>query len=160
MRRETVASLSKLRETTWFARCGEPLLNSRYILADNWKKALKLCQAATWRKLRLRLRGDLTAELSRSHRERFREWNNIVRELKPHIERFTLNFVQPFATSQGLPHGFSETVEWDVLNWYMEIEYSDLVSIVFYRDLMGVYDEGRFPCGWNGEYPIGTFVVF
>jgi len=144
----------------WLTRCGQPLPTARYILASDWKEALRSSQSAKWQQLRLRLRGDLTAKLSRSHRERFREWNNIVRQLKPHTEGFKLNVVLPFAISHGLPDSFSDNVEWDILNWHMEIEYSDLVPIFFYRDLMEVYNDGHFPCGWDGEYPIGTFIVY
>jgi hypothetical protein len=32
--------------------------------------------------------------------------------------------------------------------------------VFFFLELLGVYEAGHFPCGWRGEWPLGSLVVF
>ena len=42
----------------------------------------------------------------------------------------------------------------------MECEYSDVVPLGYFYMLAELVIAGRFPCGYNGEYPHGQLFVY
>jgi hypothetical protein len=48
----------------------------------------------------------------------------------------------------------------DLLGACMEHEHSDVIAPALHTELGGWYLQGRFPCGWNGEYPQGRLIVY
>jgi hypothetical protein len=92
--------------------------------------------------------------------ERFREWNTIVRELKkstvPLVQRKTKSVVD----ANGLPQGFINAVQWDVLHVCMEAEYAEVFPPGFFAAQSYWYSQGHFPCGWEGDFPQGRPVIF
>lgn len=66
----------------------------------------------------------------------------------------------PVVEQHNLPEGFVAQVQWDILAIAMEAEYSDVVEPGLYSQLAKWYLAGRFPCGWQGEFPEGRVIVF
>jgi hypothetical protein len=92
--------------------------------------------------------------------DRYRKWNEITVDLKGRIEPMVSRKITNLSVAQNLPKAFENCVRWDVLGACMEAEYSDLRPLGFYTDLAAVYLNGHFPCGWEGLYPSGHFLVY
>jgi len=59
-----------------------------------------------------------------------------------------------------LPKAFEDTVQWDIIHLCMEAEYADVYPPGFYASQGYWYAKGHFPCGWQGEFPLGTRIIY
>jgi hypothetical protein len=151
--------LVALDSIEWFARTGVQDVDATVV--DSWQQAILLAtNERDWESFRLERRGELTVFLHQNAMERYRRWNELTLELKKIVEPLVSRKIEDAVTVQHLPSTFEATVRWDILGACMEAEYSDLSKLGFYTDLAGVYLNGHFPCGWDGPWPIGRFVVY
>lgn len=156
MREVTRLKFLELSSTAWFSNIGTAVPDSRYALVGSSVEALKLAEAKDWERHKTRLNG----ELCRAHRQRYRKWNDLIDEIAPLVSAAVTSTLSK-VSSKGIPaNDLRELIQFDAVMWLMEVEFSDVVCIQFFSDLMSVYCDGRFPCGWEGSYPVGRFVVW
>ena len=80
-------------------------------------------------------------------------WNDLLEQVRPVTDDLVVRKVSGVVRAHGLPERFVAEVKWDILHVAMEGEYFDLYQGGFYRSLAFVYEDGHFPCGWEGERP-------
>ncbi len=104
----------------------------------------------------------LTEFLNSRYPNKYAEWNKIVNEAKGYIESSLSDKLWSYEEKYNLGNSFIDCVKWDVLHAIMEFAYSDCKTIPhFFLDLILVYENGNFPCGWEGHYPEnGKLVVY
>jgi hypothetical protein len=67
----------------------------------------------------------------------------------------------PFQAKHGLDIALVHSVRWDILGALMENAYlRSGHSAFFFLEMLTVYEAGRFPCGWQGEWPKGRLLVY
>ena len=93
-------------------------------------------------------------------KQRFRDWNLLVREIKGKTVPLVLSKTKKMVDANQLPKGFIDTVQWDILHLCMESEYADVFPPGFFASQAFWYIKGHFPCGWKGKFPDGQLVVF
>lgn len=155
----------RLRAIDWFSRCGQPLaldLTMGIEPVSTWREATQRCMDEAWEDVELEAQNQLTLWLSRHDRENFQRWNERVDRHKvavvgPLAERAW----EPYQRKRELDPAIIHSVRWDVLGALMENSYlGSGHRCFFFLELLKVYEAGHFPCGWRGEWPEGTLVVY
>ncbi|OKQ00009.1 hypothetical protein [Paenibacillus sp. P46E] len=150
----------------WFANCGVPIngegVNQNTVQVNSWEQAQIWYSDVNWENTTLEARNTLTEFLHSRYPNKYLEWNNTVRDAKRYIESSLSSRLQSYREQNDLDNVFVDCVKWDVLNAIMECAYSECKKLpVFFLDLLLVYENGNFPCGWDGEYPNnGKLVVY
>ena len=157
----TAAFFESLAKAPLFAHVGEPLpAGVEGQRVDSWALALAQRRQAAWSEIKLDERGDLTSFLAHQHPARDRAWNEITKELRPRVLELSTPACEAVVPSDKLKRALLAAVSWDLLAAGMEYEYADLRPPGFYDRLASLYLLGRFPCGWQGDYPEGLLEIF
>jgi hypothetical protein len=154
----TEATLQDLESANWFSSVGQPV--SGVIVVSSWSEAIKHCGSDEWEALTQEADNRYCVQLQKRAPERFQKWNEIVREVKlktvPLVDRKIAKVVE----ENKLPKVFGDTVDWDILGVCMESEYADVFPPGFFAAQAYWYVQGHFPCGWRGEFPEGTRIIY
>ncbi len=157
----TLAFLEAVAKAPLLAHVGEPLppgVEAQRI--ETWAQAMNQRRLSDWSNVKLEPRGDLTSFLAHQHMDRYRRWNDLTGEIKPRVLELVTPVCEAVTEREKLRKSPLASVSWDVLAACMEYEYADLRAPGFYDRLASLYLLGRFPCGWQGEYPNGSLEVF
>jgi hypothetical protein len=155
----TRITLDTLEKTEWFTRIGVKDTNVATVVSS-WRDAMAYCGSSEWEDLCLEARNQYCERLALRSRDRFAVWNQIVDELKKTTIPLVVRKTEAVIREHNLPRLFRATVEWDILAVCMESEYPDAVPPGFYAGLAYWYVNGHFPCGWQGQYPKGSLVIY
>lgn len=159
MQPQTRATLEHLETAKWFANVGVKDAQKAMVLSS-WQEAIEQCSSAEWENLCLEAVNQYCERLAQCSPERFNQWNEVVASLKPITEALVRRKIETGVREHDLPKVFEETVQWDILHVCMEAEYADVYQPGFYASQAYWYVKGHFPCGWQGDFPNGTLVVF
>jgi hypothetical protein len=156
---------ARIQAIHWFSHCGEPAdfdVTMKVERVKTWSEAIRACKSQTWENVETEARNQLTMALHKLDRERYRDWNNIVCKFKDDVViPLTKKVWEPFQQKHGLDIALVHSVEWDVLAAMMENAYmSSNHGSFFFLELLTIYEAGHFPCGWRGEWPKGSLVVY
>lgn len=156
---------SKLRAIDWFAHCGEPRdfnLTMSVERVKTWPQAIERMKSRIWENATLEARNQLTAYLWEHHSERYQDWNKItVKFDRKVVKPLTAKVWEPFRSERDLDVVFVHSLEWNILAALMEEAYMDCNhGSFFFHELLMVYEAGHLPCGWVGNWPQGSLVVF
>jgi hypothetical protein len=160
----TEAFLLAISKAPLLAHVGEPLpavpAAHGALLISSWSEALEESRHEAWSEITLDARGDLTSFLAHHHMERDRKWNEITAEIRPRVLALVTPVCEAVTQREKLSKSPLATVSWDLLAACMEYEYADLRPPGLYDRLASLYLLGRFPCGWQGDYPNGHLELF
>jgi hypothetical protein len=159
MHPRTVATLDKLGRAHWFTCVGTEDTNAALVL-QSWQEAIEYCSSVAWENLCLEAANHYCERLLERSTDRFNQWNDIVVELKPVTESLVQRKTADVVHENNLPKVFENTVQWDILHVCMEAEFADVYPPGFYASQAYWYVRGRFPCGWEGEFPKGRLIIF
>lgn len=159
MHPRTVATLNELEAATWFSNVGHAG-SKEVMVVGSWEEALRYCTSEEWSDIQEQAAGHYSELIAARDAERFKEWNEVVRELKKRTVDLVKAKVREVVERERLPKEFEDTVQWDVLHLAIESEYADIYPPGFFASQAYWYIQGRFPCGWRGEFPVGQLVIF
>ncbi len=113
---------------------------------DSWSDAMKECESDNWETATLEARNQLTIFLSKHHRDKYRNWNNISREHKDALVNTLVDdLIRPFQEQHGLSVSLVHSVQWNVLASLMELSYIEYNHrCFFFHELFMVYESGHF----------------
>ncbi|QDT65182.1 hypothetical protein [Calycomorphotria hydatis] len=152
--------IEKLNEIEWFSMVGKRA-DSSVTECEGWDQAVKLVTSREWQRVRLNRINALTNFLHENHNARYQEWNTIVGDITPCVEKLLGEKVDlTKIVKKGGRKKFFVEIRLMIEGACIEAEYSDLVPPGFYTDLAEWYLKGHFPCGWEGEYPEGRLIVY
>jgi hypothetical protein len=73
----------------------------------------------------------------------------------------TADKLTPYRVARGLDEAIVWMVQSDIHGAWMENAYIESGhSAFFFLELLRVFEAGHFPCGWEGQWPQGTLLVF
>lgn len=159
MHPRTASTLAELEEKEWFANIGKHD-SECVVFVNSWDEAIKSCQDEAWVDLCQVAANQYRARLAEGSMERFRAWNDHVRELKSVTVPLVLRKIKAVVDGNRLPKAFADAVQWDILHLCMEAEYADVFPPAFYTSQAYWYLNGHFPCGWKGQFPDGKLLVY
>ena len=156
---------SRLKTINWFENCGKPLdLNLSMSLnrVGCWEQAIEKCQTFEWENVTLEARNQLTVWLHFNDKANYQNWNKIVDAHKSTtLNSLIAEHIIPFQLNHNLDATFVHCVQWDILGALMENSFlKSGHHAFFFLDLLIVYEAGHFPCGWEGEFPNGSLLVY
>jgi hypothetical protein len=160
MKERTIEFLSALSQTELFSRVGQPAERDGVSVVGSWQAAFEADRSEAWKDVKLDARNELTAKLHEYWMPRFRDWNRLVGEIKAVLLPIIYPACEPLSQRHGLGLKLRNAADWDLVAACMEYEYADLVAPKFYDHLAKFYLAGRFPCGWQGEYPQGQLEIY
>lgn len=155
----------RLWAINWFAHCGEPLrlnLTMDVLQVKTWSQALEVCKTSDSDNASLEAQNQLTGYLAKQYPDLYRTWNDFVKDYKSRIiAPLTIQKILPFCSQNNLDIEVMYSVQWDILGALMENTYMSIHHRAFYfLELLMMYEEGHFPCGWSGAWPQGKLVIF
>ena len=154
--------IERIESIKWFTSCGEQVGDSAFRLkyVNSWDEAKKYYSSIEWENTQLEAQNELTVFLHRTQKDKYQDWNEIVREAKKYIEGPFIEKMRNEKTRFNLDEDFINNVKWDILAAIMEHVYLEYRGSVFYLHLLEIYESGHLPCGWNGEWPEGELMIF
>lgn len=159
MNPRTRATLEDLGGADWFNRVGVIDTDTAIVLSS-WYEAVESCSSPEWEDLCFEALNQLRERLAERSMQRFRRWNDLVDELKPVARALVRRKTKKVVEENNLPKVFLDNVDRDVLLLALEAEYADVFPPAFYASQAYWYTKGHFPCGWRGEFPNGTLVIY
>jgi hypothetical protein len=159
MKEITRETLDRLSQATWFVNVGKPI-EGPFVVLKSWDEAVESCSSIEWENLLMEASNQLRERLLERNIERYRQWNEVVDELKQYTVPFVRRKLREVHEVAHLPKDFEDTVQWDILGVCIEAEYADVFSPAFYASQAYWYIEGRFPCGWQGKFPEGKLILY
>lgn len=166
LKSNTLEMIHALEKANWFADVGKSISDPNIISVHSWKEAIKYCKSRYCANVQMEGTNLLHETLWHLHlrckmTERYMIWNTLVDvvkdQIRPIIELKTRDVIKLYR----LPKAFCDTVDWDIMAICMELEYADSVPPRFFAERAKWYLAGHFPCGWEGDFPIGgKLVVF
>jgi hypothetical protein len=163
MHERTKLTLEQLENAEWFAKVGKPYQSEepkKLLFIKTWEEAIQWCSSQYWDDLILEAQNQYREKLFERSIERFRLWNDIVDEMKKHTIPLVERKTEKVIIENDLPKIFSDCVDWDILGVCMEAEFADVFPPGFFASQAFWYVRGRFPCGWQGDFPDGKLVIF
>lgn len=158
------AMLERIRNINWFENCGMKSsidINTPIVHVDSWSDAKRFYTKTDWSNVKLEARNELSQYLHDNFREQFRAWNTYVGQVNVFLDTVVTPKIISVQNANKLGKWFFNAVNWDILNAIMEDIYKQFNhNQSFYNDLLSVYEAGHFPCGWSGEYPNGSLLVY
>jgi len=156
--------IEKISNINWFSNCGNPvsievLLNIVYV--SNWVEAKKHYTDPIWEDVTLEARNNLTEFLHNKYINDYINWNKVTDEAKTFLENSIKPKIIKFKDENNLDKIFVDCVMWDLLGAIMEFHYRKCKNRPeFFGKLLKIYENGNFPCGWEGNYPKGKLIVY
>lgn len=157
--------VSRIGGIKWFHNCGSPLIADLSMPTrelPSWQTAIEAAETIEWENTVLEAQNQLTLWLHRNARNHYQRWNDLVQQhtadlITPLIDEC----IRPIQEQLSLPKVVISSVQWDILGALMENCYLFLGHpAVFFLELLTIYEAGHFPCGWDGEWPRGTLLVY
>ncbi|MFO0885063.1 MAG: hypothetical protein U0894_12890 [Pirellulales bacterium] len=132
----------------------------KVIILNSWQEAIEQCSSVEWENLCLEAQNQYLQRLFERSKERFNQWNDVVDMLKPTTIPFVQRKIETLVKQHDLPKVFEDTVQWDLLGVCLESEFADVYPPGFFASNAYWYIKGHFPCGWQGEFPKGTLIIY
>lgn len=113
----------------------------------------------TWEDFRLERRNDLTSVVAVRLQQRGSEWNKCAKAFTNFFDSYIAPTIKKRLSEIGLPDSLLDVVAWDIVNYMQELNYSDVRRPDFFGKIWTAYKQGHFPCGWEGDYPVGALIT-
>jgi len=159
MKQQTLDAFDRLEQNDWFSALGQPH-EGPFIILGSWTEAVEICGAAEWQDLILEAANRYSEAIARRDTERFRQWNTVAVEVRKVVLPLVESKVRPVCVAYSLPGVVETCVRWDLIHFGLECEFADVFPPGFFASQVYWYVNGRFPCGWAGEFPEGKLVLY
>lgn len=146
----------------WLTSLGEPLANEDgFIQVQDWKECEECFTQSEWEDTTLDMRNSITSFLSTEHPDAYLNWNDKAKEALLFLNEEIMPTIESIDVQFEDKETFYSCIRWDLLGCFMENSYKEFnVPQHFTLELLSIYKQGKFPCGWQGKWPNGKILVF
>ena len=159
MNQETLDAFDRLEKNDWFSALGQSR-EGPFVVVGSWKEAVEGCGGPEWQDLILEAANRYSEAVARRDTERFRQWNTVAVDVRQVVLPLVERKIHPLCAALGLPAIVENCIRWDLIHFGIECEFADVFPPGFFASQMYWYVNGRFPCGWVGEFPEGKLVLY
>ena len=159
MNQSTRSLIGEFGKLDFFNMCGLPG-DASVIHVDDWDTAIWMITHPDWTDYKEWFWSDRLRVLSMEFPQEIKTWNDVVDEVKSFTEPLVDEIERARFAGQEVPKDVFDAIRWDLVQGCMEREYEEIVPNSIYTKLAEQYLAGRLPCGWDGDYPDGSVVVF
>jgi len=107
----TIVALSELTAIDWFTHVGEKIPHERVAVLSSWTAAVAHCSSDEWEQMRLESANRMRAAIHRDSEERFRQWKQILDEVKRSTEPLVERKIAAIRQTNNLPIEFENCVQ-------------------------------------------------
>ena len=159
MKPEALDAFNQIEQADWFSALGQQR-EGPFIIVQSWEEATKSCGSPEWQDLILEAANRYREAVLRRDIERYRQWNTVAVDVRQVVLPLVERKVRPLCASLGLPAIVETCIRWDLIHFGIECEFADVFPPGFFGSQIYWYIQGRFPCGWQGEFPEGKLVLY
>ncbi len=157
---KTEALLSQASDFPWFAHVGEGSLEQSLVV-KNWDVAIEKCTSIDYENFGIEMTNHIRRVVRTASVERYQQWNEITAIVRPPIIGMAMSAIERVpVVSQECITAIKLQISRDLIRACIESEYADFFPPGYYLDTFQIYSLGRFPCGWNGDYPQGQRIIY
>jgi len=156
---ETTEKFDSLACMNWFSALGKPC-EGPFVILSSWDDAIRHCGSPEWKKLTLKAAKRYSDAVFRRGREQSQHWNIVAGAVRSIVLPLVAAKVHSVGVANNLPDEFEASVRQDLIWFGLECEFADVVPPSFFASQIYWYTQGRFPCGWKGEFPEGKLILF
>ena len=149
----------EIEKIKWFSRCGKNIpknIGFNFFPIKNWKDALQANFMDNWQDINMKENSDLTdiAGNEAGYDDNYDYYSTFfTNRILPLIQEYTM--------TNNIDFSISSNIRNVVINSLLENEYKEKYEFrMIYNKLLNVYKNGHFPCGWEGEYPDGSLLIY
>ena len=150
----------QLKDASLFSSVGLPL-EGPYHRVKNWNEAIDLYLDDEQQNVLLDVRNTMSDLLED---EIYEHWNLIAENSRNRFEPLIDRKVQEAYKAQRIPKKLAENkhygIYWDIFHYVIECEYAEYLKPGVFSIKADLYLKGYFPCGWEGDFPVGRLIVF
>ena len=155
--------VEKLMEVQWFANCGNKNAVSKCEIkyVTKVETAEKYCSSARWENITLDCVHNISSNVPKERDGIGIEWNDVVDEINKRVMSELAEFVnkkweEKYELSKPFRIEFQSILSSCLLaNCYKEFYHEPL-----FDEILSIYEQGYFPCGWQGRFPEGKLLFF
>ncbi len=159
MKPETRDAFDRIEQADWFSAVGQPR-EGPFIILQSWEAASEQCGSDEWDALTLEAANRYREAIDRRDHERLQQWNMVADDVRQVVLPLVERRVRSLCAALGLPPIVESCIRWDLIHFGLECEFADVFPPGFFAAQVYWYLQGRFPCGWEGEFPAGRLVLF
>ena len=153
----------RLKAVDWFDCCGKKSrleeIRVPFLAVSSWSEAITWMKDGEWERASLESQNQMTAHLRAKHPNKYGEWNSLVKTYKSIVERIVSGPVKRLVEEHSLTSDLIHNVRWDILGACLCLAYSKQNPPRFDLEVLSIYEAGHLPCGWDGKWPRGRFVL-
>lgn len=154
--------IKQVMECNWLKNCGKEGdfgFEVEYIKSQS--KVKKLINGIKWENICLEECGDLTAFLHIHYNEDYNKyWNEMVKKIKKDYISVISESLEAALQDNKDKDSIIIDIKSNLVTIFMLNFYSEYYKSDFYDKMLEIYLSGHLPCGWNGDYPEGSFIVY
>jgi hypothetical protein len=156
----THSLLDSLQSFEWFCNVGKPV--SGAICVPTWDQVAELVKSDRADEIMSDMANLGRYNVRKVSVERYNDWNEIPRVVCPKLTPLVLDAIgKNGISSHPDRESIATWMDWHLIGWLVEVEYSDLVAPGYFCRMGKLFKEGHFPCGWHGNYwPEGMPIVY
>ncbi|WXR61471.1 hypothetical protein WG909_14370 [Peptostreptococcaceae bacterium AGR-M142] len=159
--------IQKLKEIPWFENCQQYNVVSKFDISycNSVNSSIKHCSSTRWENLNLDRRENMRICIKEYRTESKYEWNDITRILRKFVLSELLDYVEnKWIDRYNKNEKIRSEIKFIILNFLVLNIYGKskkgYFKDFFYDELLKIYEQGYFPCGWKGTYPEGKIIIF
>ncbi len=154
----------RLLKINWLSTCGSQEkmnLTNEYVYIKNKKDIQKTVEGVKWGNTCMNATNELTVFLSLHHVDKYHFWNPMVYNAKDVIVSNVAQVIKDRCKELSIPDKMVDYIFSNIVNIVVTYSYKQYYELVFYDDLLKIYEAGHLPCGWiGGKYPNGKFKIY
>jgi len=153
------AAKDRVLAINWLSRVGNLYCDQKINFVQSAKVASKYLSGLEWENTTLKASNAITSFLNKKYIDLYQMWNSLAKEAKIFIDKEVIIKIN---SQEGLDHTLVvQCIGWDTMHYLIEDAYkSELRELLFFEQLISIYENGHLPCGWEGEWPKGRLIVY
>jgi len=163
IRKSVEEMIVRLKNVPWFENCGNMNATSKYEVsyAKYIDSVIKHCSSTRWENLLLDKSEDVSSYITVYRVQTKYRWNEVVHIIKKDILPELLEYVEE---KWNIKYGESKEIKLEIystlLTFLLLYAFREYKEEPFHNELLNIYEQGYFPCGWKGTYPNGKIIIF
>ncbi|WP_297429673.1 hypothetical protein [Clostridium sp.] len=163
IRKSVEDMVKRLKNVPWFENCGMMNATSKFEIgyAKDVSSVIKHCSSTRWQNILLEKGDDISAYIIVYRVKTKYSWNEVVKVIKndilPEISKYVnKKWTKKYGESQEI----KVEIESNLLTILLLHVFKEYKEEPFHNELLNIYEQGYFPCGWKGTYPNGKIIIF
>lgn len=149
--------LSDIMNCSWLKRCGYmDKFNFSCVYVNSVDQLKRNIDSDHWVNLCLDRRGDFTSYLCLNHRKEYRNWNDIVGNIKTDYISVISPKIEDEISHKYLPVNILADIKFNLVTLFMLNYYSEYYKNEFWDQMLNIYLFGHIPCDFDNN----KFVVY